>query len=392
MMTMFLEMQNDKDIQKYGSLLAVVGSLSGLFSDSNVPYLHYRTSENLFCLCFSAENLSRADVAVDALKGNIGIGIKTFLHQSGATSQKVAEFNRALTEYVDKTPLEIAQIVSSLRNERLDFVRRTYDTNELIYHLITRTTDGLEIHEERMDNVELSRIKLSGSSTDKGISFSDGIHEYNFNRSKSTLFKKFNTKNRLLFVPVTILKNPFELLEQLAGEKREVIIPESLFKSIQTKPSVVLPLYSPKKMEVQAKSGLNQWNGLGRLRDQDEAYIPVPSWIHRKFEGFFPYNPHTDEEGKPFELILPNGKRMSAKICQQGGKALMSNPNKDLGQWLLRKVLNLKPYELLTYAKLEKIGIDSVVIEKESENVFKIDFTRQGTYEEFADEYNGGKR
>jgi hypothetical protein len=37
------------DIDKYLKKLSIVGSLSKLFSDSEVPYLHYRVTENIYC-------------------------------------------------------------------------------------------------------------------------------------------------------------------------------------------------------------------------------------------------------------------------------------------------------------------------------------------------------
>ena len=68
---------------QYIELLKIMSSLSGLFSDNNVPYLYYRNAENLFCYALNAQNLSRDDTAFDALlKSNetkIGIGLKTFI-------------------------------------------------------------------------------------------------------------------------------------------------------------------------------------------------------------------------------------------------------------------------------------------------------------------------
>ena len=50
--------------------------------------------ENIFCISFGANNLSRSDISVDAGKNGIGIGLKTFLQSNGKTFQKVAEFNK----------------------------------------------------------------------------------------------------------------------------------------------------------------------------------------------------------------------------------------------------------------------------------------------------------
>ena len=33
---------------------------------------------------------------------------------------------------------------------------------------------------------------------------------------------------------------------------------------------------------------------------------------------------------------IPNGSYLRAKVCQDGNKALMTNPNSNLGKWLLR--------------------------------------------------------
>ena len=73
---------------------------------------------------------------------------------------------------------------------------------------------------------------------------------------------------------------------------------------------------------------------------------------------------------------------MSAKICQDNGKALMSNPNKALGKWLLRKILQLKEGELLTKKKLEQAGFDSIIVFKDKKNPidFKIDVRREAIY------------
>ena len=73
-------------------------------------------------------------------------------------------------------------------------------------------------------------------------------------------------------------------------------------------------------------------------------------------------------------------------MCQDGSKALMSKHNADLGKWLLRDVLNLKEGQLLTYKKLQEIGLDSVIIERIDSRTYAIDFRSSGTYEQFMEE------
>jgi len=56
---MFYSNQQNINKKQYQQFLSIVGSISNLFSDSNVPYLYYRIAEKLFCRAFDAEDLSR---------------------------------------------------------------------------------------------------------------------------------------------------------------------------------------------------------------------------------------------------------------------------------------------------------------------------------------------
>ena len=102
--------------------------------------------------------------------------------------------------------------------------------------------------------------------------------------------------------------------------------------------------------------------------------------MHRKYPNFFPKRDHD------FNLQIPTGEVFSAKVCQQDSKALMTNPNKALSDWLLRKVLQLKEGELATMEKLDKLGFDSVIIMKHNNGDFKIDIMKTNTYTEFNTE------
>lgn len=100
---------------------------------------------------------------------------------------------------------------------------------------------------------------------------------------------------------------------------------------------VVLPLYGIRNEEkfIFEKSGLNQWNASGRKRDIGEVYIPIPAELHKKYPDFFP------KRDISFNLQVPTGEVFRAKFCQENSKALMTNPNWALSDWLLRKVLPL---------------------------------------------------
>ena len=63
----------------------------------------------------------------------------------------------------------------------------------------------------------------------------------------------------------------------------------------------------------------------------------------------------------------------------------MTDPNKALSDWLLRKVLKLKAGELATIEKLENLGFDSVIILKEDNENYKIDIMKSGAFEKFIE-------
>jgi hypothetical protein len=193
-----------------------------------------------------------------------------------------------------------------------------------------------------------------------------------FNFSKSTLYKRF-TLNPIKEIPIKIYDDPYKALEEFFGTVHYVSEQPNLIIA-----TIYLPLYSEKgNKHVAEKSGLNQWNAGGRPRNPNEVYIPIPKVVNRKFPDFFPPR---DQE---FMLKIPNGSFLRTKVCQDNNKALMTNPNSALGEWLLRNILELKENELLTYKMLEEAGIDSVQIDKFSDGTYAINFKAFGAYEKF---------
>ncbi len=108
-----------------------------------------------------------------------------------------------------------------------------------------------------------------------------------------------------------------------------------------------------------------------------EVYIPIPSEIHKQFPGFFP------SRDVHFNLTIPTGETFNAKVCQDNSKALMTDPNKALSDWLLRRVFNLKEGELATIEKMNELGFDSVIIQKDNNGNYKIDKAKSNSYEKF---------
>jgi hypothetical protein len=376
---MLIEKLPEKEKAYYQKMLGAIGALSKLFSDSDIPYLEYRLAENLFCRSFNAQNVSRSDVSVDAVFKDVGIGIKTF---QGNSAQKIAEFNKDLVLYSDLNDKDKIKKISELRNKRIEATKRTYELKELIYHCIKRKQGKVIIHEYPMSLIDVSNIK-NVERKRNNIHFNDGKNKYQFNLSKSVLMKKFDEENPSFEFEIKIIDDPFKIIEETI---LELIEEKKLSKALVF---VILPLYSKRGgVHVPEKSGLNQWNAKGRTdkkgtisqRHKNEVYIPVPIWVHKAFSDFFP------SKDKSFNLALPNGKVISAKMCQANEKGLMSNPNKVLGEWILRDILQLKDNELATYEKLIEIGVDSVIVEKIDDSNYKMDFRELGTFEQFEED------
>ena len=374
----------------YLSFLSLIGSLSNLFAENDVPYIHYRVTENLFCKCFDAENLARFDDSYDAKKWNAGIGIKTFiLPLSGATQQKVAEFDSLSPQLLGLNATQSAQAVALWRNQRIEAADAIHGiTSRSIYHIIGRMKGLLKLFVVDYDKIQTSNLRIV-DETPAGFSFYDGLHAYNFNRSKSTLLERFvlPVDNQVINIPVNIDADPLETLRRISDNplghdivryvrNEDKIIVEPVRKQEE---SVVLPLFSTREHgAVSLKSGLNQWNAGGRPRDPDEVYIPVPAKIHEQNPTFFP------ARDVSFVLKLPNGSRLSAKMCQAGRKGLMSNPNKALGKWLLRDVLHLPIGKIVTREILNISGFDSLIIIKESDGEYRLELSREAHY--YADD------
>lgn len=372
---MFFQTQKSEFRKEYEHFLKIAGCLSNLFSESDIPYLHYRVAEKVFCRAFEAEDLSRSDVSADVKKDALGIGLKTFLANNNKTFQKVAEFNNDRILYEDLSPERLIKKVSELRNARIEFTENAHTLQSLIYHCVIRDKGKFLIFEELMDRVDISNIK-NVKERKGSIAFDDGKHDYSFLISKSTLTKRFITEPIIYEFNVDILEDPLLELRKLLEKTNLHFEKESKIKQ-----TIYLPLYG-RNQTVFEKSGLNQWNAGGRDRHHNEIYIPIPAEIHKNFPSFFP------DRDTPFDLKLPNGNKMQSKVCQDGGKALMSYSNRELGQWILREVLRLAEGQILTYERLQTIGVDSVRIDKINDTNYEINFAKIGSYENFSKKFN----
>lgn len=397
----------DEDL--YSELLKAVGTYSRLFSESQTPFFHSRFVEKLYARASGAEDLSRKDMSFDA-KGSeskAGIGVKTFIatNLKGSKKEKIAEFpkNAGLGDFYDLSPFDLAMKVSELRNIRVKSDASEYgiDLNNSIYHCLIRVPGKCMIHEEPYSLIDIDKIRpvdrqLNPSKSwvgGKGSTyFTDGSSFYSFNGAKSVLMKRFDLSQGTNGSPVSIAisENIFESILQntLVDRLRENGV--STKTSIRVHPHVVLPLYSTRGdvKSVSERSGINQWMAGGRERKFGEAYIPIPARIHSLFPDFFP------DKDIPFILELPDGTSISAKVCQDGRKALMSNPNKLLCDWLYRLIDgdletaekrygSRRPY---VYKDLEAVGKDSVKITKVGKLHYSLEMMNLGSFEDFFEE------
>jgi hypothetical protein len=405
-------MESFSGLEKTGYLddLALAAALSPLFSESKTPFIHSRLAERLFCMVSGNHDLARQDLSYDAKStGGIGVGVKTFVSNSASASkvEKVAEFTAFATKgaFNGLSGEALALKVSHLRNARVasDAAETEISIENSYYHCVVRVPNGIYLLEQPYSQVSVGSLKPTDkfgrevtTFADSGhVYFNDGSSDYAYNVAKNVLYKRFSPTQSFASAVIHTkfdadlpslllkLKNSNLLTISSVNERVSVEEPEN------AEEFVILPLYSPRTRTVASASGINQWNAAGRIRTFGEAYIPVPRAVHDLAPGFFP------ERDQPFRLRLPNGEVIVAKICQDGSKALMANPNTDLCKWLFAtidgsfeisetRLVESRPY---VYSDLELIGKDSVKVTKVSGQQwdFEIQSASLGSYEEFLD-------
>lgn len=415
---MFYDIQTEEHKESYKRMLTIVGKISRLFSTAEEPYLYYRAHENIFSKYFDVDNNARHDDSADAYstEQGVGIGLKTWV---GRDDQKVAEFGRLRPNYEGLDGMELIQQIAEYRNTRIRTTLNSHGLHEMIYHIVKRVPNAMQIYEAAFDYIDREHIVLDEHRGNaNNVYFNDGHNTYHFNKSKSTLYMIFEDMELLDEFEVEIVDDPYELLEmtfnenvveedeETATNNREHEIVRAFTERVTRYQQLCLRLYATDRdgrKYVQERSGLNQWNANGRARDVNEIYIPYLKEDRERDLDFFP------PRDTPFTLALPDGTEISAKVCQRAyrklsddeyenlseeekqvedekslvGKSIMSNPNKILGEWLLRDVLQIEEGTVITYDMLRVYNIDCVVFTKISDRTYRIDFGELGTYERF---------
>ena len=384
---MFYENQPLNQRENYKRMLSIIGNLTQLFSESDCPYLPYRAHENIFCKYFDADNLARMDCSADAKKGRIGIGLKTWM---GQDDQKVAEFGRLRETFAGLTGLELVRRIAEYRNERIRVTKNLNGIDTMIYHIVKRVPGSMQVLEHAFEYIDIDNLSIIPNRGNvNNTYFTDGRHTYHFSVSKNTLYMIFEDMELLDTFDVEIMDDPYNFLMNLMYGEDQIPAQEEILRQEQTDrmPQICLRLYSTKSdgtKFVAEKSGLNQWNAGGRARNANEVYIPYQKVDRDRDLTFFP------PRDTVFNLTLPDGTTIPAKVCQEAdknnpllGKSIMSNPNKILGEWLLRNVFELPEGTVVTYEMLQRFGVDSVVFTKHGDLEYSVDFSEIGTYEEF---------
>lgn len=406
-----------KDFARYSKYLAAVGSLTELFSDNDRPLINSRTAERLFVFLTGARDLSRKDNSFDAFIGDVGVGIKTFTASSirASSLQKVAEFSNAAdrNQLMGLSPKSLAREVSLRRNLRVSShaVQYGISTDRSYYHCVVRIPGGIVVHETPLRLIQVGDIKPINArgevqknwpksvKQNASVMFTDGLHNYSFHPGKSVLMMKFDLGEGSLtdLIRVEPIPNVFNFLLKKIPSTKSWKSDASGFRVMSSRlsevensvlDSILLPLYSPKSGQVPLKSGLNQWLAGGRRRSFGEAYISIPASVHALAPGFLP------PRDRFFQLVLPNDEKVSVKVCQEGGKALMSNPNSDLGAWLMVALDGSlsdarKRFErgsAYSRADLERLGSDCMRITRtDSPSVYRASFAELGEFESFIE-------
>lgn len=408
----------ERDKDRYAELLKAMGAMSGLFSDNDSPYIDSRFVERIYAHTTGGSDIGRADCSFDvSFDSGEGVGIKTFLAGAGDSKlEKVAEFNTLarLGEFKVRDKEELVMRIAAARNRRVlsDSVEFGIDLDASLYHCLVRFPQGGCVHEEPYPIIDVKKLRPTKSNGTKlrswselgsKIYFCDGESQYSFNLSKSVLYKRFSFDRRREAIDLPIHPNPLELLLG-RGKATESVRPGLVVidrwddekAGSAAKPGVdyvILPLYSSRTGTVPAASGINQWRASGRPRKFGEAYVSIPSVIHQLCEGFFP------PRDTPFNLLLPNSKEVrSAKVCQDGDKALMTDPNFVLGEWLIsvidptipKSAFNqpVKDRQPFTYGDLKAIGKDSIRVSRGEEKgtmIYRAEFSPLGSFEDFID-------
>ena len=211
----------------YYEAMREMASLTKLFNNYKVPKIDYQFCETCYCEWFNAQNVSTGSTPFDAILGILGVGLKTFIYEGNETWEKVSEFNKIAPELKGLSDIEIVRKISILKNERLTESMKKYGVTKTIYFCVGRRSKKDEekngIKELLFFIYDYSPIDISNititDSTDKRILFNDGINDYKFTFSKSTLYQRFVAPEDTKYIQFKVNPNPWRRLIRPKFEK-----------------------------------------------------------------------------------------------------------------------------------------------------------------------------
>ena len=376
--------------EQYESTLKTVGSFSSLhglpriiWNGGATPYIDSTIAKTAYCYYFNGKDVEDDGGAIDLCIKTLGVKISSVLNRLEGIYILIDRFDKQAPLINKQLRKNVVKEIANLRNTSIYLTRNRYGLTSMIDHILIRDVGKVHIYEELIEPININTINnIQFNRNNTAILFQDDSHEYLVDLTQCFLYKKINCNIPLKTLQLNILQNPFEAIPKIKPPKSALCY--NNIEDERLKPSVILPLFSDRTGDVPEKSGLNQWHAEGRIRDVDEIYIPIPAWIHQRFPGFFP------DRDEVFTLITenPSQKSFQVKVCQDNSKALMSNPNKALGHWLLRDIMEIPLGYVMTRSDLRQLNVDSVEIIKLDDQLFKIKLKSYGSYDKFKENIN----
>ena len=131
--------------------------------------------------------------------------------------------------------------------------------------------------------------------------------------------------------------------------------------------SVDLPLLINNDTAIQERGGLN-W-GQREGREPNQAYLKVPSEIHKSNPNFFP------PEREPFNLITDTGQSYLCVMAQGNRKAIETTENNSLLGIHFRKVLGVELGARVDASDVLKYGRTTIRITKLDSETYYMDYS-----------------
>lgn len=191
--------------------------------------------------------------------------------------------------------------------------------------------------QERLDRIERIRKKYCNMIPEKSLTIVlDYLKDYLTKKATTLSEKQSKVKAR---------QNIIEYLEFVGNKDFEKEIVKILFRS---KDELYIPIPNSVKFHMQHPDFFN--TGVGNLKKTND----------NKWKLSLP------KEQCKFTLVFePSGDKIESFITQDAGKAIESYEKQSyLGEWILRKVFQLKDYEPLTSKRLKEVGINGIRLEK----------------------------